>query len=180
VVAKLDVAVKQEWFDVYRTAREGLVAAIPALGDDRDPQPSSALARLRHLRTELLARYGAGETVNPSAGQREGMAQAQRVPADQPPAVPPRPSAIPRVLPRSVPAAPVVAAGPRAASAAPAPVAPAAEPDAVPIESLEYGGNAALEHALTLRPALEQAVRHDRDAGAQLEELFDLIRLALG
>jgi hypothetical protein len=79
-----------------------------------------------------------------------------------------------------VPAAPVVAAAPPAASAASAPVAPSAEPDAVPIETLEYSGNAALEHALTLRPALEQAVKNDRDAGAQLEELFDLIRLALG
>lgn len=194
VVAKLDVAVKQEWFDVYRTAREGLAAAIPALGDDRDPQPSSALARLRHLRTELLARYGAGEAVNPAAGQREGMGQAQRVSADAAAlaaAASPLPSALPRVLPRSVPPTPRPApsgggrpvpappAAGHAPAAAPVAGADSAAAEPVPISTLEYSGEAALVQALTLRAQLERALPDDRAARELLDELFDLIRLAL-
>jgi hypothetical protein len=45
---------------------------------------------------------------------------------------------------------------------------------------LEYRGEAALRRALTLQPGLEQAISDDPDAREQLEELFDLIRLALG
>jgi chemotaxis protein histidine kinase CheA len=171
VVAKLDVPVRDEWFDVYRTAREGLVAAIPALAEDRDPQPSSALARLRHLRSELLARYGTGEAVNPSASQREGLGQVQTASALIPP----------------LPAPPVAA--PRPATSAPKPAAPATPPrppapaptDApVPIEQLEYHGQAALRQALTLRQGLERAVGEDAKTRELLEELFDLLRLALG
>jgi len=170
VVAKLNVGVKQEWLDVYRTAREGLTAAIPSLSDDRDPEPSTALARLRHLRAELLARYGAGEAVNPSASQREGMAQVQRL--------------VPELgqgsAPKAVPAAERV---PKRKSAGEArkesPQGPTESP-AVPITLLEYRGDAALRRALDLRPGLEGVVLDDPGAREQLEELFDLIRLALG
>ena len=222
VVAKLDVPVKEEWFDVYRMAREGLVAAAPALSDDRDPQPSSALARLRHLRSELVARYGSGETVNPSAGEREGMGQAVhladetaptragRAPAPVtapapvgrspvPVAAPAPASRSPAPLATPTPAGrPVGAAAARPVALAPAPrqtaageprpsapappgrpVTAAGEPPAVPIAMLEYRGEAALRHALTLRQDLEDAIRDDPDAREYLEELFDLIRLAL-
>jgi hypothetical protein len=145
VIAKLDVGVKQEWFDIYRVAREGLATAIPALQDDRDPPASSALARLRHLRTELLARYGTGETVNPSAGPGEGLAPAHRS-APLPP-LPPR--------------------------------LPPEEPAAVPIATLEYRGEAALRRALSLRQGLEEAIPDNPELREQLEELFDLVRLAL-
>ncbi|MFW6079271.1 MAG: hypothetical protein ACODAE_06605, partial [Gemmatimonadota bacterium] len=56
--------------------------------------------------------------------------------------------------------------------------APPREP--VPIEDLVYRGEAALRRALELRPALEAAVEGDPDARERLDELFDLIRLALG
>lgn len=154
VVVKLDMAVKDEWFEAFRLAREGLSAAIPALNDDRDPQPSGALARLRHLRAELLARYG------PAEG------------GDRPPPAPLRPTPTP--TPAARPLSPPPAAAPRAAPQAPASDAP------VPIESLLYRGEAALRQALSLRQGLEDAVGSDPAAREQLEELFDLIRLALG
>lgn len=48
--------------------------------------------------------------------------------------------------------------------------------EVVPIETLEYQGEAALERALELRPAMEAVV--DPDASRPvLDELFDLIRL---
>lgn len=50
----------------------------------------------------------------------------------------------------------------------------------VEMEELEYRGVAALERALELRPALEEAVVSDAPAGPILEELFDLIRLGMG
>lgn len=47
----------------------------------------------------------------------------------------------------------------------------------VSIESLEYRGEAALERALELRPAIEAAADSRASAGPILDELFDLIRL---
>lgn len=49
----------------------------------------------------------------------------------------------------------------------------------VPIQTLEYGGRAALARALELRKALEEALAAGRDATPLLEELFDLIRLGM-
>jgi len=160
VIAKLDVGVKDEWLDSYRVAREGLVAAIPSLQQDQDPPPTPALARLRHLRAELLARYGTGETINPAAGPREGLAPAF-----------------------SGATAPVTSTSAMAGESPTGPAAslgssPPAEP--VPINSLEYRGQSALRRALTLRQALEDAIpADDADARELLEEVFDLIRLAL-
>jgi len=165
VVVKLDMAVKDEWFEAFRLAREGLSAAIPALNDDRDPQPSSALARLRHLRAELLARYGPAE-----GGERPPAPALRPTPISAPPP-PARPGPPPPARPVAAPPAP---APPSPAARAPAPDAP------VPIESLEYRGDAALRRALSLRQGLEDAIGNDPAAREQLEELFDLIRLAIG
>jgi hypothetical protein len=83
VIAKLDVGVKQEWLDIYRVAREGLKAAVEPLNRDEDPPASHALSRLRHMREELLDRYGAGEAVS-AAHESGGLVQATEV--TEPPA----------------------------------------------------------------------------------------------
>ncbi len=49
--------------------------------------------------------------------------------------------------------------------------------EVVPVENLEYQDAAAIERALTLREALEDAIVTDEPAGPILDELFDLIRL---
>lgn len=85
VIAKLDVGVKQEWLDIYRVAGEGLKAGIEPLQRDEDPQPSHALSRLRHMREELLERYGTGEAVS-AAHESAGFVQATAL--DEPPAPP--------------------------------------------------------------------------------------------
>jgi chemotaxis protein histidine kinase CheA len=61
VIAKLDVGVKQEWLDIYRVARDALQTTIAPLLRDEVPEPSKALSRLRHMRAELLERYGTGD-----------------------------------------------------------------------------------------------------------------------
>lgn len=49
----------------------------------------------------------------------------------------------------------------------------------VGMDELEYRGNAALERALELRRALEEAIVTEAPAGPVLDELFDLIRLGM-
>ena len=49
----------------------------------------------------------------------------------------------------------------------------------VEIEELEYRGRAALDRALQLREALEDAVVTDQPVGPILDELFDLVRLGM-
>lgn len=49
----------------------------------------------------------------------------------------------------------------------------------VGMEELEYRGKAALEQALELRQAMEEAVTGRGPAGPLLDELFDLIRLGM-
>lgn len=49
--------------------------------------------------------------------------------------------------------------------------------DVVPIDALEYRGEAALERALDLRAAVEDVIVSEAPAGPVLDELFDLIRL---
>ena len=61
VIAKLDVGVKQEWLDIYRVARDALQSTIAPLLRDEIPEPSKAVSRLRHMRAELLERYGTGD-----------------------------------------------------------------------------------------------------------------------
>lgn len=60
--------------------------------------------------------------------------------------------------------------------------APAADDDATPIveiEELQFSGDAALAHALELRPALDSALAGagGADPGALIDEIFDLIAL---
>jgi hypothetical protein len=52
-----------------------------------------------------------------------------------------------------------------------------AEMPEVPIDELEYTGNAALERALSLRTALEDGIVAGEPVGTLLDEVFDLIRL---
>ncbi len=97
LIVRLDVPVKVEWLDVYRTARETLRAAVSALAQAQVPQPVPALSRLRTLRTELLDRYGARE------------AEAAAAPPAPDPGAVPLPAAAPfpdaAVLPAPDPAA---------------------------------------------------------------------------
>src|SRR5690606_33869162 len=161
VIAKLDVGVKQEWLDVFRVARDGLASAIEPLRSDQDPTATHSLARLRHLRAELLARYGTGEAVS-AAGENPELVQAQpAAPAPAPPA------------------APAPAASAPASAAMPLGRQVAAESEPVPIEQLQYRGEAALRRALELRPSLEAALRGRTAHLETLEELFDLMRMAL-
>ena len=50
---------------------------------------------------------------------------------------------------------------------------------AVGMDELEYRGKAALERALELRTAVEEAIVIEAPAGPVLDELFDLIRLGM-
>lgn len=76
---------------------------------------------------------------------------------------------------------PAPTAAPAAAPApAPAPAAAAAAAAVVPIDDLVYRGDAALRRALDLRGEIERSVSaDDRAARESLEELFDLVRLAM-
>jgi len=75
VIGKLDVAVRHEWLDVFRCARDVLVAAAPLLETGRQPDVTTSLRRLRVLRHELLERHGVGEAV--STAHDEGLSQPQ-------------------------------------------------------------------------------------------------------
>lgn len=57
LIARLDVPVKAEWLDIFRSAREVLRSAHPLLERGEQPGPTPALSRLRTLRDELLSRY---------------------------------------------------------------------------------------------------------------------------
>jgi chemotaxis protein histidine kinase CheA len=72
VIVKLDVGVKKEWLDIYRVARDALQATIAALLRDELPEPSHAVSRLRHMREELLERYGS--TVEPPPPPEDSLA----------------------------------------------------------------------------------------------------------
>jgi chemotaxis protein histidine kinase CheA len=135
VIVRLDVAVKQEWLDIFRIAHEGLRATVAPLRRDEDPGASNALARLRHMRAELIERYGTGDPVN------------------------------------------TVAAGPDS-GAVPAAAAAAEAEAGVPIEELEYRGEAAVQRALELHAALQRGVPDIGALRAVLDELVDLVRLA--
>jgi chemotaxis protein histidine kinase CheA len=78
VIAKLDVGVKKEWLDIFRVARDGLHATIASLVRGENPEPTHAVSRLRHMRAELLERYGEGETVS-AAHETERLVQATPV-----------------------------------------------------------------------------------------------------
>jgi len=76
VIARLDVAVKDEWLDIFRCAREIMRAASDALDGGELPRPTNALSRLRTLHAEILERYGADEVV-PADSVSDAIAAAQ-------------------------------------------------------------------------------------------------------
>ncbi len=162
VIVKLDVGVKREWLDIYRVAREGLKAAGEPLRANQNPQPSHPLARLRHMRAELLERYGAGEAVSAAGGPEQGLVQAKPM-AEAP--VDPDATAV------------------HHSDAPPEPVAdatPEMDMAVVDVVSLQYRGDAALQRALELRSVVEAAVTGNAAAKDAVDELFDLLRLAQG
>lgn len=61
IIAKMNVAIKDEWLDVFRCARVVLEASAEPLARGDDPPHTPALSRLRTYRQELLERYGAGD-----------------------------------------------------------------------------------------------------------------------
>ena len=148
VIARLDVGVKQEWLDIFRIAREGLRGAIEPLRRDENPPASTALARLRHMRAELIERYGTGEPVNAEATAQEGL-------------MPARPAA-------AVDAAATASVGAPSGAAS----------DIVSIDELQYRGDAAVQRALEVRARIQGAVVATPEVRAALDELVDLVRLA--
>jgi chemotaxis protein histidine kinase CheA len=150
VVVKLDVGVKQEWLDVYRVARDGLRAAVEPLDRAEEPPSSHAVSRLRHIRHELLERYGTAESssVEPaddSPGEHETVLELSddEIVED---------SASPNF---NEPGEPVT------------------------IDQLLYDRDAALRRALELRQFIERAVADDPRARDAADELFDLIAIGL-
>jgi chemotaxis protein histidine kinase CheA len=85
VIARLDVGIKDEWLDVFRSARDIMRAATAALDNGEQPGHTNALSRLRTLHSELLERYGAVETGPASAVVPNVMAESTRPPAESPP-----------------------------------------------------------------------------------------------
>jgi chemotaxis protein histidine kinase CheA len=157
VIARLDIAIKDEWLDVFRSAREVMRAAAAALDRGDEPHHINALSRLRTLHTELIERYGAAEAAPETAAMADVLAQAHQHAAA--PHVPVQP-----VPEETEPAQQAQeAAGP----------AQHAELD---IADLMYDRDAAVRRVAELRPRIERAVGDDGDARAALDELFDLIR----
>jgi hypothetical protein len=58
LIVRLDVPVKSEWLDVFRTAKDVLRSAATGLKDGTLPASMPSLSRLRTLREELVDRYG--------------------------------------------------------------------------------------------------------------------------
>jgi hypothetical protein len=83
VIAKLNVGAKNEWLDIYRVAFEALRATIAPLDAGVDLHETHAVRRLRHMRAELIERYGTGEAVS-AVHEDAGLVQA--MPFEQAPA----------------------------------------------------------------------------------------------
>jgi chemotaxis protein histidine kinase CheA len=58
LIVRLNVPIKSEWLDVFRSAREVLRASAVSLEQGEPPRFTPALSRLRTLRDELWDRYG--------------------------------------------------------------------------------------------------------------------------
>ena len=104
VIVKLDVGAKKEWLDIYRVARDALQTTIAPLLRDELPEGSHSISRLRHMREELLERYGSA--------------------VEQPP--PPEDSLAPPTV--SHPAAPFLSSASPVSAARPHDAVPAARP----------------------------------------------------
>ncbi len=163
MIVRLGAPVKSEWLDVYRAAHDVLEAAAERLHRGEEPARVPALSRLRTLREELADRYGAAEEPQAPpifAPGEEG--------AHEPEAA--------ATSPEAPDASPDAAGVPAEGASAPAPP-PATEP--VPVEAFFYAGARALRRALELRGTLEGATTADPAAREAVQELFDLIRMAL-
>lgn len=80
LIVRLNVPVKSEWLDVFRTARDVLRAAVDAIADGGVPGQTHSLSRLRTLREELVDRYGGREVASdapPAADELAADAAAQ-------------------------------------------------------------------------------------------------------
>lgn len=71
LIVRLDVPVKSEWLDVFRTAKDVLRVAVSNLEEGDVPHPTHSLSRLRTLREELVDRYG-GKEPQPETGPVPG------------------------------------------------------------------------------------------------------------
>jgi chemotaxis protein histidine kinase CheA len=187
VIARLDVGVKQDWLDVYRVARDGLRQALEPLQRGEPPPHTNSVSRLRHMRYELVERFGSGEDVSAAHDSRLVQAQAVEEPFQRValPAAPDADAVLELDTAQIVNGA--ADAEDEGADEEHAPDVMAAAAGAlqlpggvVPVESLCYAPEDALRQALTLQDAIMRATPHDPEARAAAEELFDLIRYALG
>lgn len=156
LIARLDVAVRQEWLDIYRVARDALRATVEPLQRNEDPPPSHPASRLRHIHSELMERYG----IAPAAGP------------DAFPSAPATPTA-------PAPDDAQAEAGVLELSDAEIVGESAGEPELVPLDALVYDREGALRRALELQAVIARAVAADPAAREAADELFDLVRLAL-
>jgi hypothetical protein len=200
VIARLDVAVKREWLDIYRVARDGLRGTLGPLQRNEVPPVTHPVSRLRHMRDELLERYGTEDdasdrdagtlrhlmpfefTSAPSAliqdarpairGGGQGGAAGASGTHDDGEVMDLGEDVIVELGPE------FIVASPGGAGARPGTVPPA---DAVvAVEDLAYTPDAALRRALALQDTILRAAAGDPRARDAADELFDLIRLALG
>lgn len=199
VIGKLDVAVRHEWLDVFRCARDALAAATPLLQTGRQPEVTTALRRLRVLRQELLERHGVGEAVS-TAHDESGLSQpemrsdaettepegdasgAPKPPAAADAAVAQQAGTPAESAPHPQPVAPAFRSPSAAMPGAP-PLVPAAASQPAPetgidVRELQYRGERALQRAAELRPILERMLADTRGGREALAELYDLLRLA--
>lgn len=161
VVARLNIGVKQEWLDIYRVARDGLRAAVEPLQRNENPQPSHAASRLRHIRTELLERYG--DPGNASFSNEPAGAAVSNAGGSEEEAVLELSDEL------------IVEEGPQEQTA----TADGAPDELLDVELLMYDRDAALRRALELRDVIARATAADPVAREATDEVFDLIRLAL-
>jgi len=201
VIGKLDVAVRHEWLDVFRCARDVLVAAAPLLATGRQPDVTTALRRLRVLRHELLERHGVGEAV--STLHEEGLSQPQmqdelenvvaaRAPGEMLAQAQQEPGSADSQAEPQPDSGGVATIGAQEQAKAAAPMTPAQEPTAdtsahaytaessagIDVRELQYRGERALQRAAELRPVLERMLADTRGGREALAELYDLLRLA--
>ena len=141
-------------------------AAEQALGRLAEAASTTLLGTVERLRDII------GSATDEAAGQSGGGSRSQ---APQPS---PGTAAAPET-PAAPAAAPAPSAAPVAAQPQTAPVAATAA-GAVPIDDLLYRGPSALRRIIELQPEIEKAVpREERAAREALDELFDLVRLAM-
>jgi chemotaxis protein histidine kinase CheA len=188
VIARLDVAVKREWLEIFRIARDALRGTLGPLQRHEVPPVTHPVSRLRHMRGELLQRYGSED----DAADRDAGTLRQLMPFDFTSA----PSAVMQD------ARPAIGGGGREGAAGrsgtdddgevmvlgedvivelgPEFIVTSPADAVVAVEDLAYTPDAALRRALALQDTILRAAAGDPRARDAADELFDLIRLALG